>query len=363
MQGLIVLNDTTYNFKRWHGTFLAWAALLVAILVNTLTARLLPKIEAFFLVLYVVGFLAVLIPLLIMAPKSSPSFVFQQFANEAGWDSNGVAFLVGLISCNLPLIGIDAPCHMAEEVSNASAVVPWAMVGAVAFNGLLGLGVCIAFSFTVGDLSAALSSATGYDFIEVFYAATNSLSGASTMTAIIITLLTCASVNFLAAATRQTWAFARDQGLPFSSFLSRVDKRSGIPLHAAITSTVVIALILLIIIGSTAAFNAIVSITTAGLYTSYAIPIALMVRKRIKGDVVRMGPWSMGKTGGFAINVLALCYLIISFIFSFFPPAVPVTLETMNWSCVMFGGVVLLGVAWFALVGRKQFHGPIVETR
>jgi len=361
IQGIIVQNHPDYNYQRWHGTLLAWAALLLCVIVNTLMARLLPKIESFFLLLHVLGFFAILVPLLVMAPKAHASFVFREFVNAGGWESDGLAFMVGLISCNLPLIGYDAPCHMAEEVSNSSTVVPRAMIGAVLFNGILGLGVCIAFSFTVGNLASALSSPTGYDFIEVFSAATNSLAGSSIMTAILIALVTSASVGFLATATRQTWAFARDRGLPFSSFLAKVDKRTGVPLRAALASTVASALLLLINIGSTVAFNAIVSITTAGLFTSYAIPIALMLRKRLMAEYVRMGPWRMNLTVGLIINAFAVAFLMISLFFSFWPPALPVELITMNWSCAVFGGVVALGVLWCVIIGRKAYHGPVVE--
>lgn len=47
IQGLLVLNDSsgTYDAPRWQGTLLMYAALLVVVVVNTIGARLLPKIE------------------------------------------------------------------------------------------------------------------------------------------------------------------------------------------------------------------------------------------------------------------------------------------------------------------------------
>jgi choline transport protein len=47
IQGLLVLNDSsgTYDAPRWQGTLLMYGALLVVIVVNTIGARLLPKIE------------------------------------------------------------------------------------------------------------------------------------------------------------------------------------------------------------------------------------------------------------------------------------------------------------------------------
>ncbi|KAL2050985.1 hypothetical protein ABVK25_008731 [Lepraria finkii] len=360
IQGLFVLNYPSYVYERWHGTLLLFAALLCCVAVNTLLGRIFPHIEGFVLLLHIAGFLAILIPLAVMAPKGSPSSVFAQFTDVAGWNSNGLAWFVGLISSNLPFIGYDGPCHLAEEVRNASTVVPWAIICTVLLNGTLGLAICIAFSFTLGDLPTDLMSATGYDFIQVFFGATNSHAGSSVMTAILIALVTCASFGFLASASRQTWAFARDKGLPFSGFLSYVDKRTALPLRSIFFCTVISAVIGLINIGSTAAFNAIVSLTIAGLFISYLTPIGLMIVKRVKGETIEFGPWSLGRAG-FPVNTISAGSLIISVIFSFFPPSIPVTLVTMNWSCLMWGGSTLIGLAYYAVRGRKIYHGPIVE--
>jgi choline transport protein len=111
---------------------------------------------------------------------------------------------------------------MAEEVKNASTIVPWCMICNILLNGTLGFAIVITLCFCLGNLNDDLASPTGYDFIQVFYGATNSNAGTSVMTAILITLVICATFGFLASASRQTWAFARDQGLPFSNFLSHV---------------------------------------------------------------------------------------------------------------------------------------------
>ena len=378
IQGIFVFNYPSYVYERWHGTLLLFAALICCVAVNTLLGRIFPHIEGFVLLLHIAGFLAILIPLAVMAPKGSPSSVFAQFTDVAGWNSNGLAWFIGLISSNLPFVGYDGPCHLAEEVRNASTVVPWAIICTVLLNGTFGLAICIAFSFTLGDLPTDLMSATGYDFTQVFFGATNSHAGSSVMTAILIALVTCASFGFLASASRQTWAFARDKGLPFSGFLShvsinytkeiinfhlsflQVDKRTALPLRSIFFCTVISAVIGLINIGSTAAFNAIVSLTIAGLFISYLTPIGLMIVKRVKGETIEFGPWSLGRAG-FPVNTISAGSLIISVIFSFFPPSIPVTLVTMNWSCLMWGGSTLIGLAYYAVRGRKIYHGPIVE--
>lgn len=79
------------------------------------------------------------------------------------------------------------------------------------YHSTLGFAIVIAFSYClVPIIDTALISPTGYDFIPVFYNAAGS-AGAAGMTAVLIILMTCATIGFLATASRQTWAFARDR--------------------------------------------------------------------------------------------------------------------------------------------------------
>lgn len=96
------------------------------------------------------------------------------------------------------------------------------MITTIIINGTLGFAIVIAFLFCIGDVEAALGSATGYSYIEVFYAATKSHAGATVMAAIPAALVICASFGFLASSSRLTWAFARDKGVPFSDFFAHV---------------------------------------------------------------------------------------------------------------------------------------------
>jgi hypothetical protein len=46
IQGLIVLNDSTYVYARWHGTLLVIAITAFSIFFNTFLANKLPMVEA-----------------------------------------------------------------------------------------------------------------------------------------------------------------------------------------------------------------------------------------------------------------------------------------------------------------------------
>lgn len=222
IQGLITLNNPDYVPQGWHGTLLVIAVTAFCIIFNTVLAQRLPMVEGLVLMVHILGFFAVLIPLWVLAPRASASDVFTTFLNLGGWSSTGLAFFVGLLSPVYTLIGADSAVHMSEEINDASLVLPKAIMWAAVVNGSLGWVMIITFAFTLGDLFAILETPTGYPFIQVFYNTTKSNAGTSIMTAIIIVNITSACISTVATASRQTWSFARDQGLPFSKVLSHV---------------------------------------------------------------------------------------------------------------------------------------------
>jgi choline transport protein len=89
-------------------------------------------------------------------------------------------------------------------------------------NGALGFAMYIVILFCFGNVEDTLSTPTGWPFIQIFYNSTQSKAGATAMTSILIAMYIFATFGFLASASRQAWAFARDNGLPFSNIFKRV---------------------------------------------------------------------------------------------------------------------------------------------
>ena len=150
--------------------------------------------------------------------------------------------------------------------------------------------------------------------------------------------------------------------LPGADPTWQVNAHSGVPVWSIAVCTVFSLLLALINIGSTAAFNAIISLVLAGFLSSYLISVGLLLHRRWTGDAIRWGPWSMGRWGG-AVNVLSIAYVVITLIFSFFPGTAVVTLVNMNWSALVFGAVLLFSVAFYLVSARRTFQGPIDEVR
>ena len=112
IQGLIVLNNPSYDFERWHGTLLVIAITTFSILFNTFLAKNLPMVEALILIIHVVGLFAIIIPLWVLAPRNNAKAVFTEFNNGGGWNSDGTATLVGFSTTITSMIGYDCSVHM-----------------------------------------------------------------------------------------------------------------------------------------------------------------------------------------------------------------------------------------------------------
>jgi len=105
IQGLIILNYPNYVAQQWHGTLLIWGCVIVAIFVNTIMSSLLPFVEGGLLLVHILGFVAIFIILVYMAPHGSAHDVFTQFVNGGNWPTQGLSTMVGLIGLVFAFVG------------------------------------------------------------------------------------------------------------------------------------------------------------------------------------------------------------------------------------------------------------------
>lgn len=115
-------------------------------------------------------------------------------------------------------------------------------------------------------------------------------------------------------------------------------------------------------IGSTTAFNAIASLGTAALLSSYIVSITCIRIKRWRKESLPVARWSLGKWGG-PINDVSILFLVLVFIMSFFPEATPVTLSTMNWNILIYGFTICFAIGYFFVYGRRVYVGPVTLVR
>lgn len=362
VQGLIVLNDPTYVFKRWHGTLLYWAFLAMALVINVWGSRILPHVEYVSMVLHVALFIVLLVVICVVSPiKNSADFVFTDFENETGWQNDGIAWCVGMLSSAYVLVGYDGATHLSEEMTHPATGVPRAMVGSLIINGVLGFAFLLAVLFCMGDIASAYETTTGYPIIQIFYTITGSRAAATAMSMAVVVMASLATIPLVASAARTLWALARDRGFPFARFLSGVDEKRGIPKLAVWVTITFLALLGLLNIAATTAFNAILSLAVVGLYLSYLLPVVAILWRRIsKPKTLVYGPFRLGRFGIF-LNVISIAYTLFCCVFLLFPPYRPVTAQNFNYASVVLAGVFVLSLVYWFLRGRKVYTGPAIE--
>lgn len=207
--------DGTFSFTNWQTALLLIGFGFTCIPLNTFWRKLLPPFESVALVIHFVGFVAVLVPLWVLAPKASSEDVFLNFVNNGGWSNTGTSLMVGSSAILFTMSGPDSVVHMSEEVKDAAINIPRAMVWSFIMNNAMGFVMMITMCFCIGNLSDNLENSD--PFINLFTVGLNAPAGALVLTLVLAILMFVSNATALCTQCRQLWAFARDDGLPFVS--------------------------------------------------------------------------------------------------------------------------------------------------
>jgi len=116
---------------------------------------------------------------------------------------------------------------------------------------------------------------------------------------------------------------------------------------------------LFINLGSSVAFNAVVSLTLGAILSSYIVSISCVALHRIRRQPLPRARWSLGRAG-LACNIIAVLFFLLVYVFAFFPLATPVEPASMDWSCLIYSSVVLFSVCYYFVFGRHAHNGPVV---
>lgn len=248
---------------------------------------------------------------------------------------------------------------MGEEIPNPAVNLPKAIGAQMAIGFVTGLCYLIALLYGINDLDALYEAA--YPLAEIYRQATGSTSGA--VACLVLTWLPiymCIIGGYMGTG-RNLWTLARDGATPFAGFLSKINKSTGNnPLNATVANGILISAIGAIYLGSVVAFNALVGSFIILISASYLAAILPHLINRSNSNV-RPGPFYMHGALGYIINSISVAGTILCIVIFCFPYYLPVTVATMNYSCLIFGGCsILVAAYWFCSAGRKgsRYEGP-----
>ncbi|KAJ0421627.1 GABA permease [Aspergillus carlsbadensis] len=351
----------SFSIERWHAVLVTYAVAAWSLAINVLAPRLLNRLSRTILVWNICSFIIITVTLLATnSNKRAPSFVFQDFQNFTGF-GQPMATIIGILQSFFGMCCYDAPSHMTEEMKHPSRDAPKAMVLSVGMGAVTGFIFLLTLCFCIGDINNTAGSSTGVPVIQIFYDSTGSKVGACFMASMVTVINLVCAVSLLAEGSRSLFAFARDNGLPFSKVLSKVTSKSHIPLNAIFATVLVQIAFNSIYFGTVTGFNTIISIATTGFYISYALPLF----SRLLGYVTNhhttafTGSFALALPLSLTLNALGLFFLLFAFVTFNFPSLAPVDDENMNYTSATIGVIALVGVGTWIVSARKRFTGPV----
>jgi amino acid transporter len=164
----------------------------------------------------VLASISICVALLILTPnKQSATWVFTHVTDGSGWGSKGFSFFLGFLSVAWTMTDYDGTTHMSEETHDAAIRGPTAIRAAVLVSGVVGWMLTITFCFCLSDVDGIISSPTGLPAAQIFLNA-GGKAGGTVMLFFVILVQFFTGCSAMLANARMAFAFARDEGLPFS---------------------------------------------------------------------------------------------------------------------------------------------------
>lgn len=337
----------------WQLLLIFYALCLLTFAICALGDSLLPYVDR---VAAVWNLLTILVVLVVVAATaragrhSAATALGHYDPSFSGW-VRGFAFFVGLLPPSYTFCAIGMVTSMAEECEDPETQVPRAMTLCMPLGGVAALVFVLPLCFTLPSPRADLLAVPyGQALPYVLARVVGGAGGAVAVMALVFGVALFCSVSITTTASRCTWAFARDAGIP-GSRLWAARTAAGQPLPALALVTVVQMLLGLVNLGSTSAFTAFVSVGVIGLAAGYLVPIAISLATRRRE--VAMARWRLSPALGIAVNVVALLWIVFELVLFSMPQALPVTPASMNYASVVFVGFSVVSAVWYGVAGRR----------
>jgi choline transport protein len=362
----IILGLKTMSDENWTGTSLGWLKFVIYFSItmvmtfsNVIACRkdwilrwFNNLVGAWFGGEFILFSLAILIAVGVKSDLSfqPPSFVFGQWINNTEW-SDGVAWFIGLVQSAYGLTAFDAVIHMIEELPSPQKNGPrvlWLSIVSGAVSGGIYMIVCL---FSIQSLEDVLDPTSGLPFVELVRQ-TVGPQGTIALFSIFVCNMLGQGISITTTASRLTWGFARDGGLPFSNYLMHVDSYWKVPARALWAQGAIISLVGLLYFFTDAAVEAVVSVSTIALTISYALPIFAVVIFGMSD--IPLHSFSLGRFRPI-INWVGLIYCCVTTVFFLFPGSPSPTIVTMNWAIVVFGAMLVVAISFWFTKGNRTY--------
>ncbi len=358
------LLDLWFSFSvttPWHTILIYAIVLLVHGLLNQFGIRLVALLNNVSVWWHILGVLiivgAMIFGLKAGAHHESVKYVFTDLQNLSGFKIGWWYILpVGLLMAQYTFTGYDASAHMTEETHKAATAGPRGIVMSILISLIAGWVLVIGITFAI-QKSHYLTEATAVVAPAQIWIDAIGRTGAELLLLVAIGAQLFCGMSSVTANSRMIYAFSRDGALPGSRIWHKVNHRTRTPTNAIWLAAGGALILGLPYLWNSAAYGAVTSIATIGLYIAYVTPTYLRLRQ---GKTFQRGPWHLGRRS-YAIGWTAVVWVIFIAILFMLPQFGPIGWKTFNYAPIAVAVVIgYAGIYWLASA-RKWFTGPKVQ--
>jgi amino acid transporter len=312
---------------------------------NLSGTRLLARVAMFGFICELVGAIVVGVYLLLFA-RHQPLKVLVDTSFVHTQGSYWPAFLASSLAAMFCYYGFEACGDVAEETPDASRMIPKAMRLTIYIGGAAALWVCLAFVLSISDIGAVMSGKDTDPIVTLLKAAMGDFGFRAVIVVVLVSFISCL-LSLQAAASRLVFAYARDQMIFGSRYLSRMSERRRVPANALIVMGAIPALIALSALWLQDAIATIISFAAVGIYIAFQMIVLAALFARARGWRPA-GPFTLAGWG-WLVNVLAFAYGVGAIVNILWPrsPNDPWYVDYGMLATTV--GVVLIGACYMTL--------------
>jgi amino acid transporter len=272
--------------------------------------------------------------------------------------SVGAGMLAALAVGGWVFIGFDACVGASEETRGAARHVPRAIW--IALLSVAAVVILNAFAVALANPDpAAVVAGQDVDPVSTAVVASFGSWSAKPFAAVVLAAFLACGMAAQALTARTIYSIARDDVLPGSRFLRRVDRRQS-PIGAIVATTVVACVGLLLGLSS-AAVGSLIAFGTAAIYVAFLLVALAALIARLRGTWTPAGEIRLGRAGVVA-NALAVGWLAFETVniawprTALAPPGAP---AYQVWAApIVLAVIATVGLAYLALA---KPHHRLVE--
>ncbi|KAI1628725.1 amino acid/polyamine transporter I [Exophiala viscosa] len=354
--GLAAFMYPSYEPTSWQIWLVYVGMAIFSVIPLFIFPKFLTKLATGSLYLTIIGFAVWFIVLLAMKKESNPgSLMTESGLGSSGW-SSGTAWMLGISNAMYCYGGTDAAIHIAEEMHSPGRQIPQAMNLTMLIGFVTCVPIMVVFMFVMKDMDKIMNA--GFPAAELLYEATGNRPVTIFLTVwLILIYISCLPPQFVECG-RIGWAFARDNGLPFSNYFAHIDEKLAFPVRTTLASVVFTAIYGLLYLASSTAFNSIITSAVLFLNITLALPQAILVIRGRNTHLPRRYV-NLGWVGYFC-NIFSPLWIIVLTALVCMPPSIPVEVGTMNYTSPILVGLFAIVIGSWFIYGH-QFEGPKID--